>query len=385
MIDTIAAIVFIVLLTFFLFKKRKQLTVQKALFPIVYVLMYRTSFGIKTMDKIAKRWPRLVALFGDVSIVLGFLGMIAIGVQLVYSTFQLFTGSTTAAIQPVLPIEVNGVFFVPFSYWIISIFLLALVHEFAHGILARAHNIPVHSSGFAFLCLLVPVIPAAFVEPDEKVVVKKTRRQQWAMMAAGPVSNFAFALIIFVIMMGFAPLMDKAYDTTGIELATVTEHGPAHAAGLQSGMIVTAINGEQLTSAENVTSYFTAPNQTINVTTKNESFLVTLAEHPDNHTKPYLGITARPHLEATEEFVSTYGSWTPEIIKWTGGLLFWLIMLNIGIGLFNLLPLGPLDGGRMFLLVCQKFFGKHANRIWGTVSLVFLVLILANIAKGFIP
>jgi len=194
-IDGIAAIIFIIFLAFFLWQKRKQVELQRALFPLLYVIMYRSSFGIKSMDRLAKRIPRSLRFLGDFSVVVGFIGMVLICGQLIFSTVQVFTQpGIVPGIQPVLPIAAKGVFFVPFLYWVLSIFLLALVHEFAHGVLARAHKMPVKSSGFAFLCLLVPIIPAAFVEPDEKVVTKRPYRQQLGVFAAGPVSNMIFAL-----------------------------------------------------------------------------------------------------------------------------------------------------------------------------------------------
>ena len=82
---------------------------------------------------------------------------------------MLFTKpAASSGVGLVLPFKAKGVFYVPFFYWIISIFVIAVVHEFSHGLIARANNIKVKSSGFAFLALLVPIIPAAFVEPDEK-------------------------------------------------------------------------------------------------------------------------------------------------------------------------------------------------------------------------
>jgi len=73
-------------------------------------------------------------------------------------------------------------------------------------------------------------------------------------------------------------------------------------------------------------------------------------------------------------------------MKWIAGLLFWLFLLNLGIGLFNLLPIGPLDGGRMFQLVCFKFFKKKstAMKVWGYTSVIFVTIILANLLAGFL-
>jgi membrane-associated protease RseP (regulator of RpoE activity) len=61
------------------------------------------------------------------------------------------------------------------------------------------------------------------------------------------------------------------------------------------------------------------------------------------------------------------------------------ILLNLGIGLFNLVPLGPVDGGRMLRLVLHKFFEKkRADKIWKNISVFFLTIILINILAGFI-
>src|SRR3989344_169747 len=68
----------------------------------------------------------------------------------------------------VLPFKAKGTFYLPVFFWVLSIFVFSVVHEFCHGLLARRHGIPVKSSGFAFLAVLIPILPAAFVEPEEK-------------------------------------------------------------------------------------------------------------------------------------------------------------------------------------------------------------------------
>jgi membrane-associated protease RseP (regulator of RpoE activity) len=59
--------------------------------------------------------------------------------------------------------------------------------------------------------------------------------------------------------------------------------------------------------------------------------------------------------------------------------------LNIGIGLFNLLPLGPIDGGRMLKASLDKFIKdeKKAEMIWKRVSLFFLAVVIINLLFGF--
>ena len=79
-----------------------------------------------------------------------------------------------------------------------------------------------------------------------------------------------------------------------------------------------------------------------------------------------------------------YGEFIPNSITWAAGLFVFLYILNFGIGLFNLVPIGPLDGGRMLQLPLHKYFGeKKGNRVLAYVSLVFFIIILMNVGAGF--
>lgn len=378
--DTIAAIVFAVILGIFLLVKRKRLTLQRALFPIIYVVMYKSKWGVDWMEKVAKKYPRLVRIFGDVGIVLGFLGMALITFELIWSSVKVFIGGAAPGIAPVLPVQADGIFFVPFSYWIISIFLLAIAHEFSHGMLSFVHRVPVKSSGFAFLCLVLPVVPAAFVEPDEEVLNRKSKRARLAVFAAGPMANMVFALLALGLFFAASPVLNSAYSPVGVEVVTVQDGSRAALAGLPVGEIITHIDGERVLNVKEMSSKLENRDagEVVSLKTQNSLFSVVL-----NESKT-LGISARPFSVPNSEFVNSYGNWAPPVVKWTSGLLFWLFMLNLGIGLFNLLPLGPLDGGRMFQLVCLKVSKKYGLRVWSFVSFALAALIIVNIVLGFI-
>jgi membrane-associated protease RseP (regulator of RpoE activity) len=54
-------------------------------------------------------------------------------------------------------------------------------------------------------------------------------------------------------------------------------------------------------------------------------------------------------------------------------------MISIGVGLFNLLPLGPVDGGRMFHSLCLVFFNEKVSKILlNIISFACLALIIIN-------
>src|SRR3989337_1214809 len=122
-----AAVLFIILIAGFLILRRKKVEIQSLLFPLLYFALYRTSWGLRAMDRMAKRLPRLTNFLGRLGVVIGFLGMAFISFEVIRSSIALFVKAEAPGIMPVLPVEAKGVFFVPFFYWIVSIFVIAVV------------------------------------------------------------------------------------------------------------------------------------------------------------------------------------------------------------------------------------------------------------------
>ncbi|MBN1896395.1 MAG: site-2 protease family protein [Candidatus Aenigmarchaeota archaeon] len=63
------------------------------------------------------------------------------------------------------------------------------------------------------------------------------------------------------------------------------------------------------------------------------------------------------------------------------GLLMFLFIINIGVGIVNLLPVKPLDGGKMWDILMARYIPKHSKQIMRILGYVVLALLLAN----FIP
>ena len=384
----IAAIVFIILMIVFLYLERHKIKIQKIFFPVLYFVMYKTKIGLKSMDYAAKKLPTALKGLSFLGVLIGFLGMILIVIELLKNTvYLLIKPGIAPGIQPVLPFEAKGVFFVPFIYWILAIFIIAGVHEFSHGLIARAYKIKIKSSGVAFLGVIFPLIPAAFVEPEEKQLLKKSLKAQLSVFAAGPFANIITAgIVILLIIHVAAPISGVAFDTNGVEVVDIVADGPFAQAGVKEGEIIHKMEHTKIDSVKNFTEALTKykAGDIVVIKTTESAYAVQLGSHPQNVTKPYLGISTKQFREVKPGFAAKYGLFIPKAIEWVSGFLYWLFVLNLGIGLFNLLPLGPIDGGRMVKVILERISPKKGYQIWKYMSLFFFVVILFNIVAGFL-
>lgn len=391
-IQTISAIIFIILLSILLYIKRKNLETKQIIPYVLYFSMYRTKLGIRLMDSWAKKFRRPVMYLGYFGIFIGFLGMILISYSLVSNLYHLFTKpEASPGVGLVLPFKAKGVFFVPFFYWIISIFIIAVVHEFLHGLIARTHNLKVKSSGFAFVGLIIPILPAAFVEPDEKELRKRPHKQQLSVFAAGPLANIIagflfFAIALFII----TPIVNASIEANGVRITDYVKGDnkfPAENAGIGIGEIVHEVDGQEIAYVENLSTALRSkkPGDKVEIKTDAALYKLELAKNPENESLAYIGVYLEQETKVKDNVNAIFGKFLPNAVVWIYGLLIILAMLNLGIGLFNLAPIGPLDGGRMLQIAMHKFFDKEkGDKVWGSISLFFLALIIVNIIFGFV-
>ena len=172
---------------------RKKIEVQAKI-----IFLYRMKWGLKWMDKYSSKYREWVILLGYIGVGAGFVGLVFISYMLIKNLYQLFlVPDTISGVSLVLPgVEVPGLGILPFWHWIIAIFIIAIVHEFAHGIVARAHNIKVKNTG---IVLFGPII-GAFVEPDEQNLSKQSDIKQYSVLAAGAFSNVLLAIVPLILL-----------------------------------------------------------------------------------------------------------------------------------------------------------------------------------------
>lgn len=349
--------------------------------------LYKTKVGVKLMQKIADKHAEFIKWLGYIGIGVGFSGMAFIVWTLIKGIWDLvFNPAAPAVIAPVIPgFNIPGVgITVPLITGWLALFVVVLIHEFSHGVVSKAHKIPVKSSG---LLVFGPIL-GAFVEPEEKKLKASSDVVQYSVYAAGPFSNILSAFIFtFILGIIIAPIILGMTVPAGIELTSVTPDLPAAIAGLEQGAIITAVNGIDIIDSESFLTELETlrPDEQLNLTDdNNNNFLLTSIKNPDNPAKGLIGINLASHR--IPKLQSLWYLGLLNILNWLKDFIKWIVILSLGIGLANLLPLGPVDGGRMLQVLLLKTHGKKGDYYWKKTSLitlaVIIILLLIPLVKG---
>ncbi len=379
--DLLSLIFFYALLYLFYLRHKDKFVVQGKL-----LFMYRTKLGIRLMDSFANKYPCIVKILGFLGVVAGFAGMGFIFVFLIKETISfLITPGAIAPLAPVLPgVKIPGIPVLSFWHWVVSILIVASIHEFSHGLLSRLHKVKIKSSGFAFLGPML----MAFVEPDEKQLKKVSPYKQLSIFAAGPFSNILTG-VVFLGLLTFVllPSYSSIYEIGGVNVTNISAGYPLAESGLEAPFVISEINGVALDSVGilvNLTDDI-SPGDKVALKTSKGDIEVIAVNNSANETKGVIGINQFDFIAKVKDEKQWIEPFIPAI-KWLDMLVAWLFMISIGVALFNLLPLGPVDGGRMFFVAMLWIFKKEktAKMVWNVFSGICLLLIFVNLLPWII-
>ncbi len=319
-----------------------------------FIYLYRTKIGISFMNLVARKARRFIKFIGNLGIAVGFLGMVFTFILILSLTYKLLLNEPgvggASPIIPGLPIAGTDLIFPLISGWIV-LFIIILVHEFSHGVVASAHKINIKNSGMAFFG---PIL-GAFVEPDEKNLSKQKDLVQHAVFAAGPFSNFLTVIVVMLIISIFLnPITNILSVPTGV--IVYSQPGlPAEKAGIENNTIITGINNKNVRTVEDFQRIMKdiGPNTMMEIKSSEKSYSVMTTENPDDVSKGYLGVwIVGNKLELKND--NTLNQILFKIIGWFRQLFGWLAFLSLNIGLINLLPIFITDGARML----KVFFNR---------------------------
>jgi membrane-associated protease RseP (regulator of RpoE activity) len=334
------------------------------------------------MNKWGGKHAELVKVLGFIGIGVGYIGLFSILFILLKNMLELFIHpKAVSAVSLVIPgVKIPGsTITIPLITGWIALFIVIVVHEFSHGVVAKAHKLNIKSSGIFFLGPLM----GAFVEPEEKKLRKTADTTQYSVYAAGPFSNVILAVIALVLLSYvFVPVLGAMSDEVGVELVGVTEGFPALTAGLKEGMLITEINSQPVHNYQEFSEIMRRiePGENLSIIADEKMFELTAASNPENPAAGFLGVLASSKARTVLKNNALYFAVINKIVSWLAELLAMIGILSFGIGLANLLPLGPVDGGRMLQVTLEKIKGeKKGNMLWRNISIATLVLLALNL------
>lgn len=251
-----------------------------------------------------------------------------------------------------------------------------------------------------------------------------------AIVMAGPVFNLAFAWVIFII------LCLMGVPTVTAKIGEVIKDKPAAKAGLQTGDVVTAINGAPVRKWEEIAeTVFSCKGKTLAITVKRGDKDISFSIIPEPRiSKNLFGEKTNGYaigIASAGDFVKEYYTPFQAVIKGTeqtwkviditvmslvkmvqrivpmdsvGGpimiakmageqaaagvepFLAFMALLSVNLGILNLLPVPVLDGGHLLFFFCELIFRRpipqkireYAQQIGMALLLGLMVLAFYN-------
>jgi len=323
---------------------------------------------------------------------------------------------------------------------VIVLFVIIFLHELGHFLAAKAARVTVEEFGIGFpprlfgirfrgtvySLNLIPI--GAFVkmagEAEAKIPGSLYSKPAWVrflVSAAGPVANILLALVLFTANFMFpteVPVLDQ-----GILVREVAPASPAEAAGIQAGDKIRSIAGQPIETLDDAVEAINAhKGQQIQMVLLREGQELSVSLIPRPEPPPGQGPTGATlsyptvvqrftftqavarswglfiHLPVIlKDFFSTVvrepgkglvgpvgaAQLTGEVIKYGLQPLVGLAgSLSLGLGIFNLFPIPPLDGGGMLIALGEglRRRGRLSPRVrqiiytFGTLLLLSIIL-----------
>ena len=383
------AIIYVLIAWVVIFVTAKALKLERFGFTIKpYSLTYKNYKVQSALSKMLTRTKRGIRVFADVSVVAGFLMMGFAFWFLLANISNYFVEPTEFAELTVLIPGVTLTSASAILYFLLSIPIVLVVHEGAHGIVATLEKIKIKNGGFAIFIALF----AGFVEPDEEDFDKAKKISRLRVIGAGATSNVIFAFALGAILLTnpmFAmilpePFLGLFYESPeGVLVLSVIEGGGAEQAGIKENDIISKINDVRIVSPIDFQKINLIPGEVVNVTVLRDGqeivFPVTIMPAPEDPERGLVGIMRDNNLSFKP--IYNYIEWNnPQFSMF----LLWLWMISFFIGIINMLPLPILDGGKFIhTIIDKKISEKSVNGVMLAIYAFTFIIFGLNIALSY--
>jgi membrane-associated protease RseP (regulator of RpoE activity) len=366
----------------------KGLKLEKYGFEIkAYSLTYKNKQVNSVLLKLLSRTRRGIRVFADVSVISGFIMMGFAFWFLLNNVANFFVAQTEFSELTVLIPGVTLTSAASITYFLLSIPVVLVIHEGAHGIVAALEKIKIKTGGFAIFIAMF----AGFVEPDEEEFNKAKKISKLRVIGAGATSNVIFAFALGAILLTnpfFAmvlpePLLSTFYELPeGVLILSIIENSGAEQAGLLANDIITSINDKPILSPVDFPSLNPGDTASVSVLRDGQplEFSLQVMPAPDDPERGLIGIM-RDNSFAYKP-VLNFIEWNDPNVSM---FLLWLWMISFFIGIINMLPLPILDGGKFIHTIIDKRISEKAVNgvMWAIYAFTFALFGL-NIALSYV-
>lgn len=395
-------------------------------FPLI---LLHTPFGLDFFDKVATtKAARVYARFNIylMPIITALaISLIAMSLIATFSNAAARAGERNLGPQSNLLIPgLNP--YLPWTYGWIALVVTIVIHEAGHGIVARVYNIKVESTGL-LLILGFPI--GAFVNIAQEELSRTPLKQKSAILTAGPLNNMVIAIVSLIVLYFIAssltPISTHNIPQYGVVVTGVADHSLAGSIGLSKGAIVETVAGQKVHNTDDLLKLLKSNlGSTVQIMWQEESGhqitkSVTLpkfvqANHgvlgvsitngvPDpvqvlNKYKDAFTFRSNPiillfpptivqevvpysDLMAPKYHSSILGPAFPAVAN----MIFWLMFFNFNVGIFNALPIGPLDGGQYYKSVIESRLNSKTKKLKNASLVVTLVMTAVVVMSVFVP
>jgi len=390
------AIIYVLMAWVIIIVVAKALKLEKYGFELkAYSLVYKNKGVNDTLIKVLGRTKRSVKVFADLSVIAGFIMMGFAFYFLLNNVSNYFVAQSNFSELTVLIPGVTLTSPEAITYFLLSIPIVLVMHEGAHGIVAALEKIKIKTGGFAIFIAMF----AGFVEPDEEEFEKAKKISKLRVIGAGATSNVLFAIVLGIIMLtnpvfGMIiesiplfgePILNTFYElSSGVLILSTMENSGAEQAGLLGNDIITSINDIPIRGPADFPILDPGDTATVSILRDGQEmeFGVEIMSSPDDPERGLIGIMRDNSIPYKP--VMNFIDWSNVDFNISMFLL-WLWMISFFIGIINMLPLPILDGGKFIHTIIDKRFSEKSVNVvmWIIYGFTFALFGL-NIALSYL-
>lgn len=395
------------------------------------LILIHTPFGLDFFDRVAK-W-RGAKIYADFNIYL-MPAITGLAIFLILGSLAILVANSAArdgvaSIGPQANLLIPGLNpYLPLTYGWAALVITIIIHEAGHGIVARVYNVRVDSTGIV-LFLGLPI--GAFVNIERDELNRTTLKQKSAVLTAGPLNNMILAgaslIGLFLIISTLTPLPpDPNAPQFGIMVVSVNGGSLAASIGMEPESVIQYIDSQEIRTLEDLSAQLRANlGNTIDITWINSAGetvtrqatlpaaveqgqgilgvgVTLLSPDPqavlDRYQSAFSsnplalllpptiqqGVVPYSDLMAPKYESTIFGSHM--VYAPMANMLFWLWFINFNVGIFNALPIGPLDGGQLYGALIEKraktqAIAKNANML---LTAVMVAIVAAAILLPYV-